>query len=140
MIVGIGTDLCETRRVQAALSRHGDRFARRILGDHEWPLFQERQRQSATKGLRFLASRFAVKEAFSKAIGTGVRHPMTWRNCETVSAENGQPQLVLGGDLRTWFEQRGWSAHVSIADEVNHVLAFVLVETRLNLNPLNQSE
>lgn len=130
MIVGIGTDLCDTRRVQAALERHGERFAQRILGEQELRLFQERQQQSSARGVRFLASRFAVKEAFSKAIGTGVRYPMTWRNCETISAANGQPQLRLGGELHTWFDQQGWSAHVSIADDADHVLAFVVVETR----------
>jgi len=128
MIVGIGTDLCDTRRVEAALTRHGERFARRILGDHEWPLFLTRREQSAQRGVRFLASRFAVKEAFSKAIGTGMRHPMTWQTCETVSTDSGQPQLKLGGELHTWFAQQHWQAHVSISDDSHHVLAFVVIE------------
>jgi holo-[acyl-carrier-protein] synthase len=128
MIVGIGTDLCDTRRVEAALTRHGERFARRILGDHEWPVFLARREQSALRGVRYLASRFAVKEAFSKAIGTGIRHPMGWHVCETVSEESGKPQLVLSGDLSTWFTQRQWQAHVSISDDSDHVLAFVVIE------------
>lgn len=129
MIVGIGTDLCDVRRVEVALTRHGDRFARRILGDHEWPVFLARREQSAQRGVRFLASRFAVKEAFSKAIGTGIRYPMTWQACETVSSDSGRPQLELRGALQTWFASQHWQAHVSISDDKEHVLAFVVVES-----------
>lgn len=138
MIVGIGTDLCDTRRVEAALTRHGERFARRILGDHEWPVFLARREQSALRGVRYLASRFAVKEAFSKAIGTGIRHPMTWQACETVSTDSGKPHLLLGGALQPWFAQQGWQAHVSISDDSDHVLAFVVVEhaAAVSLSPL----
>jgi len=128
MIVGIGTDLCDTRRVQAALDRHGDRFARRILGDQEWPLFEQRRDQSVLRGTRFLASRFAVKEAFGKAMGTGIRAPMGWQRCETLSQDSGKPELVLNGELKTLFEDQGWRAHVSISDDSDHVLAFVVLE------------
>jgi holo-[acyl-carrier protein] synthase len=129
MIVGIGTDLCDTRRIQAALDRHGERFAKRILGDQEWGLFQQRRAQSAVRGTRFLASRFAVKEAVGKAMGTGIRAPMGWQRCETLLSDNGKPELVFSGTLKMLFERQGWRAHVSISDDGNHVLAFVVLET-----------
>lgn len=129
MIVGIGTDLCDVRRVEAALTRHGERFARRILGDSEWQVFLQRQALSNQRGVHFLASRFAVKEAFSKAIGTGIRHPMSWQSCEAMPSDSGKPQLVLGGALQSWFASQHWQAHVSISDDNDHVLAFVVVET-----------
>ena len=82
------------------------------------------------RGIRYLATRFAAKEAFSKAIGTGVRLPMTLRNMQTVSGDQGRPMIVVSGDLAVWMKERGLSAHVSVSDEVHHVVAFVVVEQR----------
>jgi pyridoxine 5-phosphate synthase len=72
MIVGIGTDVCSIDRIAAALKRHGDRFAQRVLGPEEWRVFEARRARVATRGLSYLATRFAAKEAFSKAIGLGI--------------------------------------------------------------------
>lgn len=77
MIVGIGTDLIEIERIEAACARHGERFAQRILGPAEWRRYGERRSRSARRGLAFLATRFAAKEAISKALGLGMRTPMT---------------------------------------------------------------
>ena len=129
MIAGVGTDLCDVRRIAAALQRHGERFAQRILGERELALWRQRQARCPERGVRFLATRFAAKEAFSKAVGLGLRAPMTWRACQIVSAPSGQPAVLLDGALRTWFEQRRWCAHVSLSDEGDHALAFVVVET-----------
>lgn len=129
MIVGIGTDLCDVRRIEAALQRHGARFAQRILGQQELALWQRRSARWPQRGVRFLATRFAAKEALAKAIGLGMRAPMTWRACQIVPASSGQPTVELEGALRLWFEQRRWRAHVSLSDEGPHALAFVVVET-----------
>lgn len=130
MIAGVGTDLCDTARLARALARHGDAFAARILGEHEWLVYQERKVRSADRALKYLGSRFAAKEAFSKAIGLGMTAPMTWRACELLNDADGRPYLSLNGPLAAWFEQRAWQAHVSVSDEGQHALAFVIVETK----------
>ena len=79
MVSGIGTDIIRINRIAAALARHGDRFAQKILGPQEMEKYLRRKAKVEARGLRFLATRFAAKEAFSKAIGLGMRMPMTWR-------------------------------------------------------------
>jgi holo-[acyl-carrier protein] synthase len=81
----------------------------------------------------YLATRFAAKEAFSKAIGLGMRMPMSWRACEVVNAASGKPGLVLHGALAAWFESRGLVAHVTVSDEPDYGVAFVVVEHRAKL-------
>ena len=129
MIVGIGTDLCDVRRIREALERRGDRFAEKVLGDREMAVWRARSARSPVRGLRYLATRFAAKEAFSKAIGLGIHMPMTWRRCEILNAGSGQPQIVLHGDLADWFADKGWRAHVTVTDEGDLAQAFVVVET-----------
>ena len=79
MIYGIGTDLCDVRRIAATLARRGDRFAERVLGARELEVFHARRARVEERGVRYLATRFSAKEAFSKAIGLGIRQPMSWR-------------------------------------------------------------
>ena len=129
MIVGIGTDLCDIRRIQAVLDRKSTRFAEKVLGPHELKVFEQRLAKVPARGVRYLATRFSAKEAFSKAIGLGMRWPMTWRHCEILNAPSGKPQITLHGELATWFEARQWLAHVTLTDEVDHALSFVVVET-----------
>ncbi|PXW97030.1 holo-[acyl-carrier protein] synthase [Sphaerotilus hippei] len=130
MIYGVGTDLCDIRRIAAVLARRGDRFAERVLGPNELQVFHHRRARVEARGIAYLATRFSAKEAFSKAIGLGLHHPMTWRDCETLNAPGGQPQIRLHGDLAAWFTARGLSAHVSITDETDYATSFVVVETR----------
>ncbi len=128
-IYGIGTDLCDIRRVQRAVERRGERFAQKVLGEREYPIYLARNARVAARGLRYLATRFAAKEAFSKAVGLGITHPMTWRACEVLKAPSGKPQVVLNGALAAWFEQRRLHAHVTLTDEGEYACAFVIVET-----------
>ncbi|MCH8178551.1 MAG: holo-ACP synthase [Proteobacteria bacterium] len=129
MIVGIGTDLCDIRRIQEALDRRGARFAEKVLGEQELAVWRARSARAPLRGLRFLATRFAAKEAFSKAIGLGIHWPMAWRACEILNAPSGQPRIVLGGELAPWFAERHWRAHVTVTDEGDFAQAFVVVET-----------
>ncbi len=78
--------------------------------------------------MRYLATRFSAKEAFSKAVGLGMRLPMTWRRCEIANAPSGQPLIVLHGDLNQWFEAQGLKAHVSVTDETDYAASYVVVE------------
>ena len=135
MIYGIGTDICDVRRISASLERHGDRFARKILSDGELATWQARSARWPERGVRYLATRFSAKEAFSKAIGLGMRMPMTWRLCEIDKlpaghANAGKPCIVLHGELRQWFESQGLQAHVSVTDETDYAASFCVVETR----------
>ena len=128
MIYGIGTDICDVRRITAALGRWGERFAERVLGPHEIAVFRARRAKVEARGTSYLATRFSAKEAFSKAIGLGLHTPMTWRDCEIVKAASGKPQILLHGALAAWFEARGLQAHVSITDETDYAASFVVVE------------
>jgi holo-[acyl-carrier-protein] synthase len=128
VVHGIGTDICDVRRIQAAWERHGERFARRILADGELATFHARSARWPERGIRFLATRFSVKEAFSKAVGLGMRMPMTWRDCEVGRLPSGQPVLVLHRGLKAWFEAQGLRAHVSVTDESDYAASFVVVE------------
>ena len=130
MIYGVGTDLCDIRRIRAVLNRHGARFAQRILAPSEWQIYQGREALATGKGLSYLATRFSAKEAFSKAIGLGLRGPMTWHRCEVLNQASGQPYLQLHDELATWFEQRQLLAHVSVTDENDYAASFVVVERK----------
>lgn len=130
MIYGVGTDICDIRRIEAALARHGERFAAKVLGEHEMAVFRQRSAKLPERGVRYLATRFSAKEAFSKAIGLGLRMPMTWRACEVVKAPSGKPGIVLHGGLKDWFNAKNLVAHVSVTDESDYCASFVVVETR----------
>lgn len=128
MIYGIGTDILKIDRVEAALARHGDRFAQKILGDEEMQKYLRRKAKVEARGIRFLATRFAAKEAFSKAIGLGMRMPMTWRAMQVLNAPSGKPEVVCSGELKTWMASNGLQAQVSITDEAEYAVAFAIVE------------
>jgi holo-[acyl-carrier-protein] synthase len=128
MIYGIGTDICDVRRIQASLARHGDRFAQKVLSEAELTTWRARSQRWPERGVRFLATRFSAKEAFSKAVGLGMRMPMTWRLCEIATLPSGQPTVVLHGELKTWFEAKGLRAHVTLTDETDYAVSFCVVE------------
>lgn len=134
MIYGIGTDICDIRRIRASLERHGERFAAKILSDAELATWRARSVRWPERGVRYLATRFSAKEAFSKAVGLGMRMPMTWRLCEIAKQpaghpNAGQPIIVLHGELRRWFDAQGLQVHVSVTDESEYAASFCVVET-----------
>jgi holo-[acyl-carrier protein] synthase len=128
MIYGIGTDICDIRRIRASLDKHGERFAQKVLSDNEMQTYRTRSERWPERGVRYVATRFSAKEAFSKAIGMGMRMPMTWRLCEVAKLPSGQPTLVLHGVLKEWFEAKGLSAHVSVSDESDYATSYCVVE------------
>ena len=130
MIYGIGTDICDIRRIRASLERHGERFAQRILSDGELATWTERSARWSDRGVSYLATRFSAKEAFSKAIGLGMRMPMTWRHCEITKVSSGKPEIVLHGALKDWFDARQLSAHISVTDETDYAASFCVVEKK----------
>ena len=128
MIYGIGTDICDVRRIRASLARHGDRFAEKVLTAAELATWRTRSARWPERGVRYLATRFSAKEAFSKAIGLGMRMPMTWRLCEVGTLLSDQPVIVLHGALKDWFDARGLAAHLSVTDESDYAASFCVVE------------
>lgn len=128
MIYGIGTDICDIRRIQSSLTRQGERFAAKILHPTEYAVWQQRTQQHAERGTRYLATRFAAKEAFSKAIGLGMQAPMTWHDCEIGNHPSGKPCIVLHGALKTWLESRHLTAHITLSDEADYAVGFCVVE------------
>lgn len=128
MIYGIGTDICDIRRIQTSLTRQGERFAAKILHPTEYAVWQQRTQQHAERGTRYLATRFAAKEAFSKAIGLGMQAPMTWHDCEIGNHPSGKPCIVLHGALKTWLESRHLTAHITLSDEADYAVGFCVVE------------
>ncbi|HEV7816824.1 MAG TPA: holo-ACP synthase [Janthinobacterium sp.] len=128
MIYGIGTDICKIPRIEAALQRHGERFAERILGPQELQKFHARSARHPARGVRFLATRFAAKEAFSKAIGLGMRVPMTWPAAQMLNAPSGKPVIVCSGVLEEFMLEHRLTVQVTVSDEEEYAVAFVVVE------------
>jgi holo-[acyl-carrier protein] synthase len=125
MIFGIGTDIVEVNRIQASITQFGDDFARRILADSELESYLQSQIKA-----RFLAKRFAAKEAFSKALGTGLRAPATFQNIAVSHDALGKPMLLFSPELQAFLDVKNITqAHISISDEKNLAAAFVVLET-----------
>jgi len=127
-IYGIGTDVTQISRVAGVMERTEGRFAARVLGPEELDKYHARAARSPARGLAFLATRFAAKEAFSKAIGLGMRWPMTWRAMQTLNAPSGAPVVVTSGELESWLSERGITARVTLSDEREYAVAFVIAE------------
>lgn len=124
MIFGIGTDMVEIERIESVWRRFGERFARKILSPTETSEFF-----SSAQPARFLAKRFAVKEAFSKAFGTGIGADLSWQDIGVLHEPSGKPVLAPSGRLAALLrERRIRSSHVSISDERAHALAFIILE------------
>ncbi|SES84511.1 holo-[acyl-carrier protein] synthase [Nitrosomonas marina] len=124
MIYGIGTDLVDPARIARSIERYGDKFARRILTQPEWQEYQ-----SSSKPVLFLAGRFAAKEAFSKAIGTGLRHPVNLDFITIAHDKLGRPYFEFHPVLNRYIYDQGIVGHfLSISDEMNAACAFVVLE------------
>ncbi|MDE2423629.1 MAG: holo-ACP synthase [Betaproteobacteria bacterium] len=124
MIIGIGVDTIKVSRIQQALTRFGTRFAEKILSEDELARFSKHNQPA-----RYLAKRFAVKEAFSKAMGTGIRSPVTWKNIATQHHSSGAPYLSFSSNLSLLVKDRGITrTHLTVTDEENLAIAFVILE------------
>lgn len=124
MIVGIGADLASVSRIEAALFRHGDRFLHRILREDEVAEYA-RTPQPA----RFLAKRFAAKEAFSKAWGSGIGAALGWHDIAVAHDPRGKPLIAPSERIGQEMAARSMLAHITMTDEADHAVAFVVLET-----------
>lgn len=124
MIYGVGTDLVEIRRIERALKRFGERFARRILCEPELQRFHGHRQPAA-----YLAKRFAAKEAFTKALGTGIHAPANWHGVWVSNLRSGKPVLEFSSALKHLLEARRIrGAHLSLTDEHQIACATVILE------------
>ncbi|MCU0809489.1 MAG: holo-ACP synthase [Thiobacillaceae bacterium] len=125
MIQGIGTDLLNSSRIRSGLARFGEHYADRILAPAEHAGYY-----ASRDPALYLAKCFAAKEALSKALGTGLRPPVTLRNIAVLRDPHGRPHFELAPPLAAWLESRGMRRHhVSLSDEGDMVLAFAIVES-----------
>lgn len=125
MIYGLGTDVVEIHRVEAALQRWGDRFARKILVESELKRFSGHRLPA-----NYLAKRFAAKEAFVKALGTGIRSPASWHGMWVVNLPSGKPELRFTEGLGELLKRKGVTqAHLSLSDEKGIAFATVILES-----------
>jgi holo-[acyl-carrier protein] synthase len=124
MIYGIGTDLVEPSRIARLLEKYGDRFAKRLLTAEEWPEYAR-----SIHPAMFLAKRFAAKEALSKAMGTGMRYPVSLNHIGISHDNLGKPYFSFHPELSTFVRNEGITGHhLSISDELNLACAFVVLE------------
>ena len=124
MIYGIGTDIVSIERVQTIINKNRDGFINRVLTEHERALFANKADSAA-----FCAKRFAAKEAFSKALGTGIGRVVSFQDLTVRSNENGKPYFMLSEKLRLYLKDKGiQKGHLSISDESQNALAFVVLE------------
>jgi holo-[acyl-carrier protein] synthase len=124
MIHGIGTDLVVIARLREFWQRHGERALDKLLAPEE----RDDCRASSDPG-RFLAKRFAAKEALGKALGTGIRAPVLLPAIAITHDDLGKPSFSLDSELAAWITERGLICHLSISDETEHALAFAIVES-----------
>jgi holo-[acyl-carrier protein] synthase len=124
MIYGIGIDVVEPHRVKRLLEIYGDRFAHRVLTEREWPGYAK-----TINRVFFIANRFAAKEAFSKAMGTGFRYPVTLQCISIVPDRRGKPEFEFHPRLQEMVKGEGITGHhVTISDEKSLACACVVLE------------
>jgi holo-[acyl-carrier-protein] synthase len=128
MIYGIGTDSVDITRLAQSVERQGDRFVQRILGPDEHVLYQQRGALQTARGLQFLASRFAAKEAIAKALGLGMRAPMHWHAVQVLPNPLGQPLVHADSGLQAFLAQHHLRLHVSLTDLPQLAHAYAVAE------------
>lgn len=132
MIVGIGTDTVMIDRVAKLVVRWGDRFAQRVLGPAEYAEYERRKGRGIAgqdRAIRYIAKRFAAKEAIGKALGVGLFHPMSLHSVEILNDRRGAPKAEPRKALAQYLKERQFQIHVSISDEIEHAQALAIVET-----------
>ena len=124
MIVGIGTDVVSIARIQGVLDRHGERFVNRVLTPEERTRFHKTRAKAS-----HLAKRWAAKEAFAKAIGTGIHAPFTWQSISVGRDPKGKPLVIPSAPMAAHLKEMGVvSSHVSLTDDAGVAVAFVVLE------------
>lgn len=125
MIIGIGTDIASIRRLEKSIQNIGEEILKRILTDGELATYH-----NLIDKMPYFAGRWAVKEAFSKAVGTGIGIEVSWKDCEVINLANGAPKLLFYGKVNALLNRLGVKhVHVSISHDTDYATALVILES-----------
>ncbi|HEX4842207.1 MAG TPA: holo-ACP synthase [Limnobacter sp.] len=127
MIIGLGCDIVEVQRIEALLRKGHDGFVRRVLTPLEISEYERRSDRGAPRGILYVATRFAAKEAMSKAIGTGIGESFSFQDVSILNQPSGKPVMEYSERLAEWLNAQSAMAEVSIADETNYAVATVII-------------
>ena len=129
-IVGLGCDILEVGRLEGLLRKGRDVFIKRVLTPGEIDEYERRSDKSAIRGTLFVATRYCAKEAFSKAMGTGVGAQFSFQDLSVLNSDSGAPVLVYSERLENWLQSRRAQAKISISDEQNYVMSTVILYSK----------
>jgi holo-[acyl-carrier protein] synthase len=129
-IFGLGCDILELARLDSLLNKDGDRFVKRVLTAQEQVEFENRSSKSDNRGRLFVATRFCAKEAFSKAMGTGIGAEFSFQDLSVLNDDLGRPVLRYSERLTSWLQSRRAFAQVSISDEQHYVMSTVIIYSK----------
>ena len=129
-ILGLGCDILEVDRLEGLLRKGRDVFIKRVLTTAEIDEYERRSDKSAIRGTLFVATRYCAKEAFSKAMGTGVGAQFSFQDLSVLNSDSGAPVLVYSERLENWLQSRRAQAKISISDEQNYVMSTVILYSK----------
>lgn len=129
-ILGLGCDILEVERLENLLRKGRESFIKRVLTPAEILEYECRVDKSAIRGTLYIATRYCAKEAFSKAMGTGVGEQFSFQDLSVLNHDTGQPILVYSEKLVRWLESRRAFAQVSISDEQNYAMSTVIIYSK----------
>jgi holo-[acyl-carrier protein] synthase len=129
-VIGLGCDILELERLNGLLDKGMERFVRRVLTPAEQAEFESRSAKSVNRGRLFVATRFCAKEAFSKAMGTGVGAQFSFQDLSVLNDELGRPTMQYSEQLAHWLQSRRAVAKISISDEQHYVMSTVLLYSK----------
>ena len=129
-ILGLGCDILEVDRLEGLLRKGRDVFIKRVLTPGEIDEYERRSDKSAIRGTLFVATRYCAKEAFSKAMGTGVGAQFSFQDLSVLNSDSGAPVLVYSERLENWLQSRRAQAKISISDEQNYVMSTVILYSK----------
>ena len=129
MIVGIGVDLIEINRIESVFKKWGSVFSKKILSKKELEFFSNHENLTLPSSpIAYLAKRFTAKEAIGKALGLGIRYPVSFKSIEILNDVRGRPYPVFNNDLKELCDSKNYKLHLSISDQKNYAQAFAVIE------------
>ena len=129
-ILGLGCDILEVGRIENLLRKGRESFIKRVLTPEEIAEYERRSDKSAPRGTLYVATRYCAKEAFSKAMGTGVGAQFSFQDLSVLNSDSGAPVLVYSERLENWLQSRRAQAKISISDEQNYVMSTVILYSK----------
>ena len=129
MIIGIGIDFIEINRIESVFKKWGSMFSRKILSNNELEFFSNFEKSTPhSSAIAYLAKRFTAKEAIGKAIGLGIRYPVSFKSIEILNDLHGRPYPVFNSGLKDFCDKKNYKLHLSISDQRDYAQAFAVIE------------